>query len=161
MLLTVRGRWSRCCSFSVWVYGLFCLALLLFLSSCFFVVVVFFFDVVFLMFFFFSVLLALLSHRLWKRELVYVLLVHLFVNFARLNLCPWYQGLAAACDCDTPWTFSFFFFFFFFFFNEAIFTCSVAENRLMKLGDQKKQPLPTRCNCFLRSFILLRDQVWA
>ena len=40
-----------------------------------------------------------------------MLLVHLFVYFARVNFCPfslplsWCQGLAAASDCDTPWMF--------------------------------------------------------
>ena len=32
--------------------------------------------------------LALRSPRLGERELVYVLLVHLFVDFARVNFCP-------------------------------------------------------------------------
>ena len=61
---------------------------------------------------FFSVLLALRSPRLGKRELVCVLLVHLFVYFAHVNhlgfsffSSSWCQGLAAACDCDTPWIF--------------------------------------------------------
>ena len=35
---------------------------------------------------------------LGKRELVFVLLVYLFVCFARV----W---LTAVCDCDIPWTF--------------------------------------------------------
>ena len=43
-----------------------------------------------------------------ERELVCVLLVHLFVYFARVNFCPFSLplgvGLAAACDCGTPWT---------------------------------------------------------
>ena len=37
-----------------------------------------------------------------------MLLVHLFVCFARECLCPfssWCRGLAAVCDCGMPWTF--------------------------------------------------------
>ena len=44
-----------------------------------------------------------------KRELVYMLLVDLFVYFACatiLSFCSssWYHGLAAAFDCGIPWT---------------------------------------------------------
>ena len=51
-----------------------------------------------------------LSPRLGKRELVCVLLAHLFVCFVRVNFChfslpPWCWGLAAVCDRGTPWTF--------------------------------------------------------
>ena len=52
----------------------------------------------------FFILLALRSPRLGKRELVYVLLVRLFVcvSFCRFlfssSLC---RGLAAVCDCGT------------------------------------------------------------
>ena len=56
--------------------------------------------------------LALRSPRLGKRELVYVLLMLLFVYFAYIKFCPfslalqsWCQGLAATCVCGTPWTF--------------------------------------------------------
>ena len=56
------------------------------------VVVVLFFFVFFVLFFFFflffSALSALLSPRLGKRELVYVLLVNLFVYFACVGSCP-------------------------------------------------------------------------
>ena len=51
---------------------------------------------------------ALWSPRLGKRELVYVLLVHLFVCFVRVSFChfsSWCRGLAAVCDCGTPWIF--------------------------------------------------------
>ena len=62
-----------------------------------------------LVLFFYSVRSAMWSSRLAKRELFCVLLVHLFVYFARVNVCPfsssWCQGLAAACDCGTPWIF--------------------------------------------------------
>ena len=39
-----------------------------------------------------------------------MLLVHLFVCFARFRFCPfplssWCRGLAAVCDCGSPWTF--------------------------------------------------------
>ena len=51
-----------------------------------------------------------------ERELAYVLLVHLFVHFARVDVWPffspsWCQRLAAACDCGTPWTFLLTFFY--------------------------------------------------
>ena len=54
--------------------------------------------------------LALGSLRLGrekKREswYTYVLLVHLFVYFARVNLCPSSVSLVAFCDCGTPWIF--------------------------------------------------------
>ena len=57
-----------------------------------------------------SLLLALLSPRLGKRELVCVLLVHLlFVLYVLVFLSffssSWCRGLAAVCDCGTPWTF--------------------------------------------------------
>ena len=51
------------------------------------------------------------DHLAWgKRELVRVLLVHLFVCFVRVSFChfslPLGVGvLAAVCDCGTPWTF--------------------------------------------------------
>ena len=42
-----------------------------------------------------------------------MLLMRLFVYFARVNFCPffsssWCRGFAAACDCGTPWTFLFY-----------------------------------------------------
>ena len=45
-----------------------------------------------------------------EEELVCVLLVHLFVCFVRVSVCPFslslgVGGLAAVCDCGTPWTF--------------------------------------------------------
>ena len=54
----------------------------------------------------FSVLFSI--PRLGKRELVYELLVHLFVYIARVKSffsSSWCKGLDAACDCGTPWTF--------------------------------------------------------
>ena len=42
----------------------------------------------FVVVFFLSVLLALWSPRLGKNELIYMLLVHLFVRFALANFCP-------------------------------------------------------------------------
>ena len=65
---------SRCYSYSVWPYGLqgaSCLVLPCSLSS-----------------WFFSILLALWSLRLGKRELIYVLQVHVFVYLARVIYCP-------------------------------------------------------------------------
>ena len=60
----------------------------------------------------FSVLLAFWSPCLGKRELVFVLNVHLFVNYAHVNLChffssSWCQGLAATSACGSSWTFLF------------------------------------------------------
>ena len=52
--------------------------------------------------------LAFWSPRLGKRELICVLLVHLFVCFARVFLfffsSSWCRGLAAVCDCGILWT---------------------------------------------------------
>ena len=80
----------------------FCLALCSRVFFCFFL-------------FFFQSYLALSSPRLRKRELAYVLLVLMFVYFARyvssffsVSLC---QGLAAACTCGTPGTLLYNFFF--------------------------------------------------
>ena len=49
---------------------------------------------------------------LGKRELVFVLIVHLFVSYAHVNLChffssSWCRGLAAASACGSSWTFLF------------------------------------------------------
>ena len=57
-----------------------------------------------------SFLLALWSPRCGKRELVWVLFVHFFVCFLRVNLFMFFfssccRGLAAVCDCGTLWTF--------------------------------------------------------
>ena len=92
---------SRCCSCSVWICGLYYGALHV-LKSCraLWPCVSTF-------------ILALWSHRLGKRELVYVLLVHWFVCFARVRFCsffssPWclgFLGLAAVCDCGPPCAF--------------------------------------------------------
>ena len=55
--------------------------------------------------------LSSLSPRLGKRELVFVLLVHLFVclfcpcMFLSFFSSSWCRGLAAVCDCGIPWTF--------------------------------------------------------
>ena len=62
-----------------------------------------------------SVLLAFLSPCLRKRELVIVLIVHLFVSYAHVNLChvfssSWCQGLAATSACGSSWTLVFTFF---------------------------------------------------
>ena len=60
----------------------------------------------------FSVLLAIWSPCLGKRELVFVLIVHLFVSYAHVNLChffssTWCRRLAAASACGSSWTFLF------------------------------------------------------
>ena len=49
---------------------------------------------------------------LGKMELVFVLIVHLFVSYAHVNLCyvfssSWCRGLAAASACGSSWTFLF------------------------------------------------------
>ena len=59
---------------------------------------------------FFPVLFSILITLVGEGELVFVLLVHLFVSYAHVNLCPffssfWCQGLAATSDCGTLWTF--------------------------------------------------------
>ena len=51
-----------------------------------------------------------------KRELVFLLIVHLFVSSAHFNLChffssSWRQGLAATSACGFSWTFLFTFLF--------------------------------------------------
>ena len=56
----------------------------------------------------FSILITLLG----MRELVFVLIVHLFVSYAHVNLChffssSWCQGLAATSACGSSWTFLF------------------------------------------------------
>ena len=57
-----------------------------------------------------SVLLAFCSPCLGKRGLGFVLIVHLFVSYAHINLChffssSWCRGLAAASPCGSSWTF--------------------------------------------------------
>ena len=57
-----------------------------------------------------SFLLAFWSPCFGKRELVFVLIVHLFVSYAHVNLChffssSWCHGLAAASACGSFWTF--------------------------------------------------------
>ena len=59
-----------------------------------------------------SVLLAFLSRCLGKRELVFILIAHLFVSYAHVNLChffssSWCQALAAISACGSSWTFLF------------------------------------------------------
>ena len=59
---------------------------------------------------FFPVFSSILITLVGEGELVFVLLVHLFVSYAHVNLCPflssfWCQGLAATSDCGTLWTF--------------------------------------------------------
>ena len=56
----------------------------------------------------FSILITLLG----EREMVFVLIVHLFVSYAHVNLChsfssSWCRGLAAASVCGSSWTFLF------------------------------------------------------
>ena len=59
-----------------------------------------------------SVLLAFWSPCVGKRELVFVLVVHLVVSYAHVNLChcfssSWCQGLAATSACGSSLTFRF------------------------------------------------------
>ena len=56
----------------------------------------------------FSILITLLG----ERELAFVLIVHLFVSYAHVNLChffssSWCQGLTATPACGSSWTFLF------------------------------------------------------
>ena len=60
-----------------------------------------------------SVVLAFRSPCLDKRELVFVLIVHLFVSYAHVNLChffssSWCRGFAVASACGSSWTFLFY-----------------------------------------------------
>ena len=53
---------------------------------------------------------SVLSPCLGKKELVFVLIVHLFVSYTHFNLChffssSWCRGLAAASACGSSWTF--------------------------------------------------------
>ena len=62
------------------------------------------------------VFLAFWSPCLGKRELVFVLIVHLFVSYAHVTPCHffssfWCRGLAAVSACGSSWTFLFTFFF--------------------------------------------------
>ena len=75
MPLTVLRRWSRC-SYSMWLCGLYYGALHVLKSSC---------DLCPCES---SFLLALRSPRMMKRELICVVLVHLFVCFVRVSFCP-------------------------------------------------------------------------
>ena len=77
MLLSGLRRRSWCLSFSLWLCGLYCGALRV-LKSC----------LTLCPRVLFSFLLALGSPRLEKKELVYVILVHLFVCFASVSICP-------------------------------------------------------------------------
>ena len=57
-------------------------------------------------------LIAFCSPCVGKRELVFVLIVHLFVSYAHANLChffssSWDQGLAATSAYDSSLTFLF------------------------------------------------------
>ena len=85
MLLTFLRRRSLCRSYSVWLCGLYygasCLVLLCFCPRV------------------SSVLLALCSPRLGKRELVCVLLVQLFLYFASINFCPFSLPLGVRVGC--------------------------------------------------------------
>ena len=80
MLLTVLRRESRCCSYSVLFCGLYYGALHVLKSSRALCPRVS------------SFLLALWSPRLGKRELVCVLLVHLFVCFVRVSFCHFFSS---------------------------------------------------------------------
>ena len=94
--LTVLRRWSRCCSYSVKCCSLHYEALHVWSCPALCLCVSF----------------SILSPCLGKRELVFVLIVHLFVSLAHVNLChyfssSWCRGLAAASSCGSSWTFLF------------------------------------------------------
>ena len=81
------------CVFFFCFFFVFCFLLLFFVLFC-FVFCCFFF---FFFFFFFLSCLALQSTGLEKRELFYMLLVHLFLCFARVNVCPFSLPLDVGC----------------------------------------------------------------
>ena len=83
MLLTVQTRWSRCWSYAVWLCSLYYGALHVLKSSRALCPRVS------------SFLLAWWSPRLGKRELVCVLLLHLFVRFVRVSFCYFSLPLGA------------------------------------------------------------------
>ena len=79
-----------------------------------------------------SVLLAFWSPCLGKRELVFVLIVHLFVSYAHVNLChffssSWCQGLAATSACGSSWTILFTFW-------PLAFKCSIINVHLININ---------------------------
>ena len=87
MLMTVL-RWRfRCCSYSVWLCGLYYEALHVLKSSRTLCPRVS------------SFLLALCSPRLEERELDCVLLVHLFVCFVRVSFCNFSLPLGVEVGC--------------------------------------------------------------
>ena len=108
-----------CCCFFFVVVVLFCFLF------CFLLLLFFFFFFLFFFFFFFSFFflgggaisveiycLSVRACKNMKRELVFVLIVHLFLSYAYVNLCPffsssWCRELAAASACGSPWTFLF------------------------------------------------------
>ena len=61
-----------------------------------------------------------LTILLGEEELVFVLIVHLFVSYAHVDMCHFFsssrcQGLAATSACGSSWTFRFTFLVFFFY----------------------------------------------
>ena len=99
MLLTVLRRWCRCCSYSVWLYGLYTTGASCFLkvfpcslSSCFFIL--------------FSIVINSLGEEgaglCASRAFVCLFCTCQFLSFVSSSCC---RGLAALCDCGTPWTF--------------------------------------------------------
>ena len=116
-----------CCFFCCFFFVLFCFVFVIVLFVCLFFCCCCcccccFCVVIFFLFFFFffwrgaiSVKIYCLSVRAcknMKRELVFVLIVHLFLSYAYVNLCPffsssWCLELAVASACGSPWTFLF------------------------------------------------------
>ena len=96
----------------------------------------------------FSVLLAFWSPCLGKRVLVFVLIVHLFISYAHVNLChflssSWCRRLAVASACGSSWTF--------------LFTCFIngpghAKTRLMQYANNKGANQPARMRSLISTF---------
>ena len=68
-----------------------------------------------LLFVYVFLLFSILITLLWEEVLVCVLIVHLFVSYAHVNLChffssSWCRGLAATSACGSSLTFLFTFF---------------------------------------------------
>ena len=63
--------------------------------------------------------MVLWSPQAGQRKLVCILLVHVYVHFARDDFCSFSfllaAGLAVACDCGTPWNYYNYFFFIYLF----------------------------------------------
>ena len=102
MLLTILRRWSRCCSYFVWL-GLYTTGRFMFSLALLFVLV------------FFSPFSIVITSFGEERAALCASCAFICIFCTRYVLSifssSWYQGLAAACGCGTRWTFLFTFFF--------------------------------------------------